>query len=103
MLSIAGFEPMRRMHPGGTSGMDSGNGTEFASTLGMSLIGLIVVLIVVGVALYLIGLIPMDAKVLMAIRAIVILLVIVWILSLFFDFGLSAPVGHIHVPTSRCP
>lgn len=59
----------------------------------MSLIGLIVVLIVVGVALYLIGLIPMDGRVLMAIRAIVLLLLVVWILSLFFDIDM--PVGHV--------
>ncbi len=67
----------------------------------MSIIGLIVLLIVVGVALYLIGLIPMDAKVLMAIRAIVILLLVLWLLSLFFDFGTVNLGGHVG-PLPKC-
>lgn len=49
----------------------------------MTLVGLIVVLIIVGVALYLISLIPMDATVKRIIQVIVILVVVLWVLSVF--------------------
>ncbi len=53
----------------------------------MSIISILIALIVVGVALYLIGLIPMDARILMAIRAIVLLVLVLWILQAFGLFG----------------
>ena len=49
----------------------------------MTLIGLIVVLIVTGVALYLVTLIPMDATIKRIIQVVVILVVILWLLSAF--------------------
>lgn len=49
----------------------------------MTLIGLIVVLLIVGVALYVIGLIPMDATIKRIIQVIVILLVVLYVLSAF--------------------
>jgi ABC-type glucose/galactose transport system permease subunit len=55
----------------------------------MPIIQLLVVLIVIGVLLYLVNtLIPMDQKIKTIINAVVILLVVLWILSLFFPaFG----------------
>jgi len=54
----------------------------------MSIIGLIVVLIVVGVLLWLVNsYIPMDAKIKQILNVVVIILVVLWLLSLFIDFG----------------
>ncbi len=58
----------------------------------MSLIGLIIGLIIIGVTLYLIGLIPMDPKILMAIRAVVLLIVILWVVQAFGLINLRTPV-----------
>lgn len=56
------------------------------------IVSILIALIVVGVALYLIGLIPMDARILMAIRAIVLLVLVLWILQAFGLFGpVAAP------------
>ena len=48
----------------------------------MSLIGLVAVLIIIGVCLYLISLIPMDAKIQRIIQVVVILIVILWLLPI---------------------
>lgn len=47
------------------------------------MITLIVFLVIVGFALWLIGLIPMDARILMAIRGLVLLVVVLYILQFF--------------------
>lgn len=47
------------------------------------MISLIIALIIAGVALYLIGLIPMDGRILMAIRAVVLLVLVLWVLQAF--------------------
>ena len=47
----------------------------------MSIIGLIVLLVVMGVALYLISLIPMDATSQRIIQVVVILLVVLYVLE----------------------
>ena len=47
----------------------------------MTLIGLIVVLLIVGVVLYIVSLIPMDATIKRIIQVLVILFVVLWILS----------------------
>lgn len=47
----------------------------------MTLIGLVVVLLVVGVALYLVSMIPMDATIKRIIQVLVILFVVLWLLS----------------------
>lgn len=49
----------------------------------MTLIELVVVLIVVGVGLYLVGLIPMDNAIRTVIRVVVILAVVLWLLQTF--------------------
>jgi len=49
----------------------------------MTLIGLVVVLLIVGVALYLVSLIPMDATIRRVIQVVVLLVVILWLLSAF--------------------
>jgi uncharacterized protein YqhQ len=49
----------------------------------MTLIGLVVVLLVVGVALYLVSLIPMDPTIRRVIQVVVLLVVILWLLSAF--------------------
>lgn len=56
------------------------------------IVQILIALLVVGVALYLIGLIPMDQKILMAIRAVVLLILVLWILQVFGLFGPVAPV-----------
>lgn len=47
----------------------------------MSLVSLIVVLVIVGVALYLVSLIPMDATVKKIINILVILFLVIWALQ----------------------
>ncbi len=49
----------------------------------MTLIGLIITLVIVGVVLYLIQLIPMDATIKKVIWVLVILFVILWVLNQF--------------------
>ena len=59
----------------------------------MDLIQLVVVLIVVGVLLYVVNtLIPMDAKIKNLLNIVVMIVVVLWVLSLFIGY---AP--HIHV------
>lgn len=55
----------------------------------MTLIGLIVLLILVGVGLYLIQLIPMDAAMRTIIRVVVILVVILYIIDALGLFNLG--------------
>ncbi|MDW5265721.1 MULTISPECIES: Thivi_2564 family membrane protein [Acidobacteriaceae] len=59
-----------------------------------ALLSIIVTLIVVGLLLYLIGLIPMDGTIKQIIRVVVIIAVIIWLLQ---SFGLLGPVGHGHM------
>lgn len=60
-----------------------------------ALISIIVTLIVIGLLLYLIGLIPMDATIKQIIRVVVIIAVIIWLLE---SFGLLGSVGgHGHL------
>ncbi len=60
----------------------------------MSIIGIIAVIIVVGVLLWLANsFIPMDANIKRILNAVVIILLVLWLLSLFFDFG---TLGTIH-------
>lgn len=60
----------------------------------MSLISLIVFLIVVGVALYLVSLIPMDATVKRIIQVLVILVVVLWLVE---ALGLLSGIGNIRL------
>lgn len=53
----------------------------------MTLVGLIVALIVVGLALYVVWLLPIDATVKKIIYAIVLVAVVLWLLDAFFGFG----------------
>lgn len=57
----------------------------------MPLISLIVWLIVIGVILYLINLIPMDATIKKIIQVIVIVVVLLWLVTVFLPAG---PVLH---------
>lgn len=60
----------------------------------MSIIQLVSVLMVAGVALYLVGLIPMAAPIPSIIRALVILAVVLWLLDAFFGLGWSLPAAR---------
>jgi hypothetical protein len=61
----------------------------------MSLIGLILLLVVVGVILWLVNsYIPMDAKIKKILNVVVVIIVILWLLSLFVDLG---SINTIHV------
>jgi hypothetical protein len=54
----------------------------------VSLIGLVVTLVVVGVLLWLANTyIPMDAKIKQVLNVVVLVVVVLWILGLFVDFG----------------
>lgn len=47
----------------------------------MSLIGLVLVLVLLGVGLYLLGMIPMDATIKKIIQVVVIVVVILWVVE----------------------
>lgn len=59
-----------------------------------ALISIIVTLIVIGLLLYLIGLIPMDGTIKQIIRVVIIIAVIIWLLQ---SFRLLGPIGHGHL------
>jgi hypothetical protein len=56
----------------------------------MSIIGLIIVLIVIGVLLWLVNsYIPMDAKIKQILNVVVIICVVLWLLSVFGVFSMN--------------
>ena len=59
------------------------------------MIELLLVLAVIGVGLYLLTLIPMDAAILQVIRVVVILLVIFYVLDALFGLGLRGRLGAL--------
>ncbi len=62
----------------------------------MSLIGLVLTLIVVGVLLWLVNsYIPMDEKIKQILNVVVIIAVVLWLLNVF---GVFAYVGNVNVP-----
>lgn len=61
----------------------------------MPLINVVVTLIVVGVLLWLIGMIPMDAQIQKIIRILVIICVVLWLLGLFL--GGWGALGNVRV------
>lgn len=63
----------------------------------MSIIGIIVLLIVVGVALYLVQVIPMDATIKVVVRVLVIAATILWLLfNLFPGARAGLPQINLH-------
>lgn len=60
----------------------------------MSLITVVLVLIVVGVLLWLVGMIPMDRTIHTIIRVVVIIAVVLWLLR---AFGLLGALGGVRV------
>ncbi len=61
----------------------------------MSLIQLVIVLVVVGVALWLINnYVPMDATIKKILNVVVIIVVLLWLLSIF---GILGPMSGMHV------
>jgi cation transporter-like permease len=61
----------------------------------MPLINLIIILVVVGVILWLVNnYIPMDAKIKMILNVVVLIVVLLWLLSVF---GVLSSVNTIHV------
>lgn len=61
----------------------------------MTLIGLLIVLIIVGVVLWLVNsMIPMDGKIKTIINVIVIIVVLLWVLQ---SFGLIGSLGNVRV------
>jgi len=60
----------------------------------MSIIGLIITLVVIGVILWLINTyIPMDPKIKTILNVVVIILLILWLLSLFVNLGSLGTIG----------
>lgn len=59
----------------------------------MSLIGIIVALIIVGVLLYIVGLVPMDATIKKIVYALVALAVVLWLLQALGLFNSGFNVG----------
>ena len=63
----------------------------------MSIIGVIVVLIVVGVLLWLVNTyIPMDPTIKRILNIVVIILVVLWVLNLFIPLATLGSVGTVH-------
>lgn len=61
----------------------------------MSLIGVVVVLIVVGVLLWLVNsMIPMEARIKQILNVVVIIVVVIWLLQVF---GLLGSLGSIKI------
>lgn len=62
----------------------------------MSIIGLLIILIIVGVALYLVNsVIPMDPKIKTILNVVVVIVVLLWLLDVFVGLG---PVFNVRVP-----
>ena len=60
----------------------------------MSIIGLIITLVVIGVILWLVNTyIPMDPKIKNILNIVVIIIVVLWLLSLFVNFGSLGNIG----------
>ena len=60
----------------------------------MNLVSLVIMLIVVGVALYLINrFIPMDAKIKSILNIVVVIVVVLWLLNVFGVFTFSGTNG----------
>lgn len=59
----------------------------------MTLIGLLIVLLLVGVGLYLLNMIPMDGAIKTIIRVVAILVVVLWVVSALglFNAGPALP------------
>jgi hypothetical protein len=63
----------------------------------MSIIGVIVVLVVVGVLLWLVNAyIPMDPVIKRILNIVVIILVVLWVLNLFIPLATLGSVGTVH-------
>ena len=61
----------------------------------MDLLSLVIFLIIVGAILYLVSLLPIDATILTIIRAVVILLVILYLLQWLFGMGIGSLSLHL--------
>ena len=65
----------------------------------MSLIGLVIVLIVVGVLLWLVNsFIPMDPKIKQIINVVVVIFVVIWLLNML---GAFSYLGDVHIGRIR--
>ena len=61
----------------------------------MSLIGLVISLVVVGVLLWLLNTyVPMDAKIRQITNVVVVIAVVIWVLQ---GFGVLGPLQNIHI------
>ncbi len=62
----------------------------------MSIVALIVILVLIGVALYLLNtVVQIDGKIKTIINVVVIVLVLLWLVDLFFGLGSLGSVHHI--------
>jgi hypothetical protein len=65
----------------------------------MSLISVLITLIIVGIALWLINTyLPMDGKIKKILNVVVVIMVIVWLLSVFEIVG---PLSNMHIGNMR--
>jgi hypothetical protein len=63
----------------------------------MSIVGLILILIIIGVCLYLINtVVPMDAKIKTIINVVVLIATLLWLAELFGLFDMGGHIGRIH-------
>lgn len=60
----------------------------------MSLVSVIVALVVVGVLLWGVGLIPMDATVRRILQVVVIVILVIWLLQVF---GVLGSIGNVRI------
>ena len=62
----------------------------------MSILGVVVILLIIGVLLALLDRVPMDGTFRWIIRAVVILVVVIWLLNMFApSLGLTRPIGRL--------
>jgi len=65
------------------------------------MIALLLTLIIIGVIVYLVGVIPMDAKIAQLIRVVAIIIAVFVVLQAFGIIGgapVAIPAGRLHIP-----
>jgi hypothetical protein len=60
----------------------------------MSLIGLILVLCLIGLLLYIVNMLPLDATIKKVIHIVALIVVVLWLLQVF---GVLGPLGEVRV------
>lgn len=54
-------------------------------------VSIVIPLIILGLLLWIIGLLPLDAKIMQVIRVVAIVIVVLWLLAIFFGWSPGVP------------